>query len=81
MEENKTMTTNVKENKDERAKALYLLNELKRICKSHDTCIDCPLCDVSMDKECLLKNIYKYRPSQWKIKKLDLRVVDVDIVF
>lgn len=81
MEENKIMTINIKENEDERAKALYLLNELKKICENHNACIECPLCDVSIDKECLLKNIYKYRPSQWKIKKLDLRVVDVDIGF
>lgn len=81
MEENKTMTTNVRENEDERAKAVFLLNELKKICKSYDVCIDCPFYNVLSNNvdECVLRNILRYEPKHWKIKKLDLRVVDVDI--
>ena len=80
--EERTMTTNVnvKENKDERATALYLLNELKKICKNHDACINCPFYNVlsdNVDDDCVLRNILRYKPEHWKIKKLDLSVVDV----
>ena len=80
--EERTMTTNVnvKENKDDRAKAVFLLNELKKICKSHDICIDCPFYNVlsdNVDDDCVLRNILRYKPEHWKIKKLDLSVVDV----